>query len=135
MKKDGKINYKMLAKILPPAFKHIGMEMLDDCRNIGECICEKSALAICEQLNVLREFIIYYYCVNNIAYNIAQKQNNHFLSLSRECNISYIFLISLIQVISSIFYPYLSLALRWKRQMRKGLQFQQMHVSCKSCGT
>lgn len=132
MKKDGKINYKMLAKILPPAFKHIGMEMLDDCRNIGECICEKSALAICEQLNVLREFIINLPCES---YNIAQKQNNHFLFLSRGRNISYIFLISLIQVISSIFYPYLSLALRWKRQMRKGLQFQQMHVSCKSCGT
>ncbi|XP_018059494.1 PREDICTED: uncharacterized protein LOC108694471 [Atta colombica] len=34
MKKDGKINYKILSKLMPPAYKHIGMEMLDQCRNI-----------------------------------------------------------------------------------------------------
>jgi len=36
MKKDGKINFKILTKMMPQAYKHIGMEMLDQCRNIGK---------------------------------------------------------------------------------------------------
>lgn len=36
MKKDGKINYKLLGKMFPQAHKHIGMEMLDQCRTIGK---------------------------------------------------------------------------------------------------
>lgn len=36
MKKDGKINFKMLGKLMPQAYKHIGMEMLDECRDIGK---------------------------------------------------------------------------------------------------
>ncbi|XP_071647844.1 odorant binding protein 11 [Temnothorax longispinosus] len=35
MKKDGKINYKLLSKMMPQAYKHIGMEMLDQCRTTG----------------------------------------------------------------------------------------------------
>ncbi|XP_020298918.1 general odorant-binding protein 99a [Pseudomyrmex gracilis] len=43
MKKDGKINYKMLSKMMPAAFRHIGNEMLDECRNIeGKDKCEKA---------------------------------------------------------------------------------------------
>ncbi|KAH0951624.1 Obp11 [Eciton burchellii] len=34
MKKDGKINYKLLSKMMPQAFKNIGMDMLDECRDI-----------------------------------------------------------------------------------------------------
>nr|BAO48209.1 odorant-binding protein 11 [Camponotus japonicus] len=35
MKKDGKINYKLLSKMMPAAYRHIGQEMLDECRNIS----------------------------------------------------------------------------------------------------
>ncbi|KAL6429430.1 hypothetical protein ACFW04_008238 [Cataglyphis niger] len=35
MKKDGKINYKLLAKMMPAAYRHIGQEMLDECRDIS----------------------------------------------------------------------------------------------------
>ncbi|EFN79109.1 hypothetical protein EAI_11692 [Harpegnathos saltator] len=36
MKKDGKINYKLLTKMLPPAYKQIGLGMIDECREIGK---------------------------------------------------------------------------------------------------
>lgn len=36
MKKDGKINYKILSKLMPQAYKHIGMEMIEQCRKIGK---------------------------------------------------------------------------------------------------
>lgn len=36
MKKDGKINYKLLAKMMPAAYRHIGNQMLDECRDIGK---------------------------------------------------------------------------------------------------
>ncbi|KAL0132279.1 hypothetical protein PUN28_000220 [Cardiocondyla obscurior] len=35
MKKDGKLNLKLMAKMLPQAYRHIGVEMLDQCRNTG----------------------------------------------------------------------------------------------------
>ncbi|XP_029659650.1 uncharacterized protein LOC115233400 isoform X2 [Formica exsecta] len=35
MKKDGKINYKLLGKMMPAAYRHIGQEMLDECRDIS----------------------------------------------------------------------------------------------------
>ncbi|XP_011253326.1 general odorant-binding protein 56a-like [Camponotus floridanus] len=41
MKKDGKINYKLLSKMMPAAYRHIGQEMLDECRNIsGDDKCD-----------------------------------------------------------------------------------------------
>ncbi|XP_011171271.1 pheromone-binding protein-related protein 6 [Solenopsis invicta] len=42
MKKDGTINYKVLAKLLPQAYKQIGIDMMDECRDIeGSDSCEK----------------------------------------------------------------------------------------------
>ncbi|XP_014473740.1 PREDICTED: pheromone-binding protein-related protein 6-like [Dinoponera quadriceps] len=41
LKKDGKINFKVLNKMMPPAFKKVGSEMLDECREInGNDNCE-----------------------------------------------------------------------------------------------
>ncbi|CAL1682077.1 unnamed protein product [Lasius platythorax] len=34
MKKDGKINFKLLGKMMPAAYRHIGQAMLDECRDI-----------------------------------------------------------------------------------------------------
>ncbi|XP_011869456.1 PREDICTED: general odorant-binding protein 56a-like [Vollenhovia emeryi] len=43
MKKDGKINFKVLSKLMPQAYRHIGMEMLDQCRSIeGSDKCNKA---------------------------------------------------------------------------------------------
>jgi len=43
MKKDGKINHKLLAKMLPQAYKQIGLEMLDQCRGVdGSDKCNKA---------------------------------------------------------------------------------------------
>lgn len=43
MKKDGKINFKVLSKLMPQAYKHIGLEMLDQCRTIdGPDKCTKA---------------------------------------------------------------------------------------------
>ncbi|XP_071553539.1 odorant binding protein 11 [Temnothorax nylanderi] len=43
MKKDGKINYKLLGKMMPQAYRHIGMEMLDQCRTTdGSDKCDKA---------------------------------------------------------------------------------------------
>lgn len=36
MKKDGKINYKILSKLFPEAYKDIATKMLDQCRTIGK---------------------------------------------------------------------------------------------------
>lgn len=36
MKKDGKINYKLLAKMMPQAYRSIGVEMMDQCRTVGK---------------------------------------------------------------------------------------------------
>lgn len=38
MKKDGKINTKLLVKMLPAAVKNIGQEMFNECKNISKCL-------------------------------------------------------------------------------------------------
>lgn len=35
-KKNGKIKYDLLKKIIPEAFKEIGKEMIDSCSSIGK---------------------------------------------------------------------------------------------------
>ncbi|XP_012527096.2 general odorant-binding protein 72 [Monomorium pharaonis] len=35
MKKDGKINYKILAKLMPASYRHIGVQMIDECKEVG----------------------------------------------------------------------------------------------------
>ncbi|KAL6255180.1 hypothetical protein P5V15_013513 [Pogonomyrmex californicus] len=43
MKKDGKINFKLLSKMFPQAYRHIGDAMLDECRGVGgNDKCEKA---------------------------------------------------------------------------------------------
>jgi len=43
MKKDGKINFKLLSKMMPQSFRHIGTEMLDECRGVdGSDKCDKA---------------------------------------------------------------------------------------------
>ncbi|KYM94380.1 hypothetical protein ALC62_14995 [Cyphomyrmex costatus] len=37
MKKDGKINYKILSKLIPQAYKSIGLEMIDQCQGTDKC--------------------------------------------------------------------------------------------------
>lgn len=36
MKKDGSINFKLLTKMMPPQFKKIGLDMLEDCKDISK---------------------------------------------------------------------------------------------------
>lgn len=35
-KKNGKIRYNLLKKVIPEAFKEIGVEMIDSCSSVGE---------------------------------------------------------------------------------------------------
>lgn len=42
-KKNGKIRYNLLKKVIPEAFKEIGVEMIDSCSNVDSSDkCEKS---------------------------------------------------------------------------------------------
>lgn len=75
MKKDGKINYKLLAKMMPAQFRHIGQEMLDECRNISKYqhldIETKTLMLICKLHCIVElEKLLYIIIVYNIVYTI-----------------------------------------------------------------
>lgn len=59
MKKDGKINYKLLAKMFPQAYKHIGLEMLDQCRTgIGKYQFVEISILILIWCNYIASYLI-----------------------------------------------------------------------------